>query len=365
MTSRQMKYVACLAAATVGGLGTAPPAGASERHVVQHPHAVHRHAVHRAEPTIQAAVDAARPGDTVVIPPGVYRESVLITKPRVTLRGAGGKTVISPPAERAENACGQQGNGICVIGGPGHRLRGVTIRSLTVAGFKKNGIWASGTSRLRVRHVRARNNGQWGIALEKSVRSSVRHNSVRGNGDAGIFLANTVEEEGGATDTRGTTVNNNRAVGNRIGITIRRVRNLRADGNRITGNCAGVFVVGDESRPRAGDLSVSGNVVSDNNKHCPATKRLPFLQGVGIVLTGAEETRVGGNLVHRNVGTSPLSGGIVLFPSFAKAPNERNVISGNSALGNQPADLLNLDPAGSGNRFAGNQCRTSKPAGLC
>ncbi|MEU9112529.1 right-handed parallel beta-helix repeat-containing protein [Streptomyces sp. NPDC048483] len=353
MAMQQIKYMTCLAAAALGGLGTAPPAEAGDRHVV-----------HPGE-SIQAAVDAAGPGDTVFVAAGSYRESVLIKEPRVTLRGAGRRTVIRPPTSRAENACGHDGNGICVIGSPGHRLPGVTIRSLTVSGFKKNGIWATGTSRLRVRDVDARNNGQWGIALQKSVRSSIGDNTARGNGDAGIFLANTVDEEGGATDTHGTAISGNRLVGNRIGITVRRTRNLRVDGNAVTGNCAGVFVVGDESRPRAGDLSVNGNDVSHNNKHCPATKRLPFLQGIGIVLTGAEETRVQANRVNDNVGKSPLSGGIVLFPSFAKAPNERNVISGNVALRNQPADLANRDRDGSGNGFAGNECRISEPADLC
>ncbi|MFG2138143.1 nitrous oxide reductase family maturation protein NosD [Streptomyces sp. NPDC048650] len=353
MAIRQLTYLACLTAASVAGFGMAPTAQAGDRHIV-----------HRGE-SIQKAVDAAKPGDTVFVEPGIYQESVLVKESRVTLLGAGRQTVIRPPTARAANACGQDGNGICVTGSPGHRLRDVTIRSLTVAGFKKNGIWASGTNRLRVRDVAAQGNGQWGIAVEKSVRSSVRDNTARDNGDAGVFLANTVAEEGGATDTHGAAISDNHITGNRIGVTVRRVRNLRVDNNHITGNCAGLFVVGDESRPRAGDLTVSRNEVSGNNKYCPATKRLPFLQGIGIVLTGAEDTRVRGNWVDNNVGKSPLSGGIVLFPSFAKAPDERNVISANVALRNRPADLANRDKAGSGNRFVRNVCRTSEPAGLC
>ncbi|WP_418361494.1 right-handed parallel beta-helix repeat-containing protein [Streptomyces gilvosporeus] len=350
---RRLVCGAYLAAAVAGGLATAPPAGASDLHLV-----------HQGE-SIQAAVDAARPGDTVLIGPGVYRESVVIKESGVTLRGSGPRTVIGPPVARAENACGQDGDGICVLGDPGRRLRDVGIRSLTVAGFKKNGIWATGTIGLRVSDVVARNNGQWGIALERSVRSLLRDNAARENGDAGIFLANVVEEEDGALDTQGTAIVGNLMAGNRIGLTVRRVRNLHVDGNRMTGNCGGVFVVGDETRPRAGDLSLRGNDVTWNNKHCPATKRLPFLQGIGIVLTGAEETSVRDNRVVDNVGTSPLSGGIVLFPSFAKAPNVRHEIRDNVMLRNRPADLADRDRDGFGHRFVGNVCRVSEPAGLC
>ncbi|MER7023931.1 right-handed parallel beta-helix repeat-containing protein [Streptomyces ramulosus] len=322
--------------------------------------------VHPGE-SIQKAVDAAQPGDTVRLAPGTYRESVRIDKPGLTLRGAGERTVLRPPAGRAATRaagdCGKDGNGICVLGGPGHRVADVALRSLTVEGFRKSGVWASGTDRLSVRDVTARDMGQWGIAQQESVRATVRGNTVTGNGDAGIFVANTVDEEGGALDTQGTDIRGNTVTGNRIGITARRVRHLDIARNDITGNCSGVFVVGDESRPRGGDLSVRGNNVSENTRKCPATKRLPALQGVGIVLTGAEGTEVTGNLVRDNAGDSPMAGGIVLFRSFVGARNERNEVTGNILLGNKP-DLANRDTATS-NHFTRNTCRISQPAGLC
>src|SRR6266508_5669946 len=40
--------------------------------------------------TIQAAVDAANPGDTVRVPPGIYRENVLVAKDNITIKGQSG-----------------------------------------------------------------------------------------------------------------------------------------------------------------------------------------------------------------------------------------------------------------------------------
>ncbi|MGW1379318.1 right-handed parallel beta-helix repeat-containing protein [Streptomyces sp. NPDC002446] len=358
MALRKMKYLGCVAAVMAGGLGAADPCDGDGQHVVH------------AGDSIQRAVDRARPGDTVVIGPGVYQESVLINKSRLRLVGAGKKTVIKPPAakpsgKRAANACGQEGNGICVIGSGGHPLHGVTIRALTVSHAKRNGIWASGTDQLSVHNVTAKDNGVWGIGLEKSVRSKIWNNLVTGSGDSGIFVANTVKQEGGATDTQGTSIAYNQMSRNRIGVTIRRVRHLTVHDNTMTGNCGGAFIVGDESRPRAGALTVRNNKVVKNNKHCPGNSRLPFIQGSGIVLTGTEKAMVWNNEIRDNVGESPLSGGVVLFHSFVKALNEDNLITNNTVRHNKPADLVNRDTEGKGNRFIGNFCRTSKPAGLC
>jgi parallel beta-helix repeat protein len=352
MTKRQITCLACIAAVTVSGLGaSAPSAGATT------------YSVHRGQ-SIQQAVDAARPGDTIAIAPGTYRESVLVTTPGLTLRGAGAKTVIMPATARATNTCAQAGNGICVTGAAGKVVSRVTIRSLTLSGFKKNAVWASWTDRLTVQRVTAEKSGTWGIAQERSTRGVFRNNIARNNGDAGIFIANTTDREGGATDTRGAVIAENKLTGNRIGVTVRRVRNLSVRGNSMTGNCAGVFVVGDESKPAAGAMTIRHNKIYKNNKFCPGNSRLPAIQGSGIVLTGAESTVVHSNRVMDNVGSSPLSGGIVLFQSFVGALNTNNVIRGNQVRGNKTADLANRG-SGTGNTFVGNSCKTSEPAGMC
>ncbi|MFF5159623.1 nitrous oxide reductase family maturation protein NosD [Streptomyces sp. NPDC000348] len=355
MNKRHIALLACTAAAVAAGLGAAP--------------SVHHPAVHRVQPgqSIQKAVDAAEPGDVVLLAPGTYRQSVDIKVPDLTLRGHGaGRTVLVPAADagKSKNACAKAGHGICVTGTDKRPVEDVTVRSLTVRGFAKNGLWATGTDGLQVKHVVAEKNGQWGIAEERSVHSVLSDNLVRRNGDAGLFVANTVDTEEGARDAERTVIRHNRMADNRVGVTVRRLRNLTVDGNEATGNCAAVFVVGDESRPRAGALRVTRNYVHANNKYCPKTPRLPFLQGSGIVLTGTEETLVAYNRVEDNKGTSPLSGGIVLFKSLVGTPGERNDIRDNLVTGNSPADLADRDTAGN-NTFGRNTCTLSEPAGMC
>ncbi|MFJ6760090.1 nitrous oxide reductase family maturation protein NosD [Streptomyces sp. NPDC091273] len=382
MTNRQIKSLMCIAVVMAAGLGVAaPPAAAAGRRV--HP-----------GDSIQDAVNAARPGDIITVMPGTYYENVLITK-RLTLRGFGASTVIRPPVTqavpaapaapaapdaqagagaaapgapaapaRAATACSQADTGICVMGTPEQSVDEVKIRSLAVSGFKRNGIWASYTDRLSVERVISEKNGTWGIAQERSTRGVFRGNIARDNTESGIFIANTVAREGGATDTLGAVIRRNVLTGNRIGVTVRRVRNLSVTGNLLTGNCGGVFVVGDEGEPGAGAMTIRNNRIHENNKFCKGNSRLPDIQGVGIVLTGAEETVVRGNSIRGNVGASPLSGGILLFKSFVGATNTDNVIQDNVVRDNQPADLANQG-TGTGNRFVGNRCGTSVPAGMC
>ncbi|MFC5669846.1 right-handed parallel beta-helix repeat-containing protein [Streptomyces incanus] len=355
MRKYQATCLSCAIAPLVVGMGALAPVASAHSAPEQ---------VVRPNQSIQKAVDAAKPGATIVLTRGTYRGSVTITK-QLTLRGAGKQTVIVPGKnEKARSACAQAGNGICVTGTDKNPVTGVRIRSLTVEGFKKSGVLATRTDQMEVHRVTARDNGQWGIAQDRSTRASFRHNTASGNGDAGLYTANVFEAdaESKTLDTRGTVISDNRLTGNRIGASTRRLRNLTVERNVITGNCAGVFVV----LPRTvGDLTVRRNAVYENNKYCPATARLPHLQGVGIVLVGTQKVLVTQNAVRGNVGDSPYSGGIIVFGSMDGIHNEGNVIRENLVLGNRPADLVTRDDKGKDNKFINNVCRTSEPAGAC
>lgn len=355
MRKYQATCLSCAIAPLVVGMGALAPAASAQSSPEQ---------VVRPGQSLQKAVDAATPGATITLARGTYRGSVTITKP-LTLRGAGEQTVIAPgKEEESGSACAKAGNGICVTGTDEQPLTGVRIQSLTVEGFKKNGVSATRTDQMEVRRVTARDNGQWGIAQDRSTRASFRYNTASGNGDAGLYTANVFEAdaESKTFDTRGTVISGNRLTGNRIGMTTRRLGNLTVEHNVVTENCAGVFVV----LPRtAGDLTVRRNAVYENNAYCPAAARLPHLQGVGIVLVGTEKVLVTQNAVHDNVGDSPYSGGIVVFGSMDGVSNDRNVVRDNLVLGNSPADLATRDAKAKDNTFINNVCQTSEPAGTC
>ncbi|MFI9272962.1 nitrous oxide reductase family maturation protein NosD [Kitasatospora sp. NPDC052896] len=352
MFIRRTHHLAALAAFAVACQPAALAAHAAGSHTVQ------------PGQSIQQAVDSAQPGDTIQLLPGTYRESVTVTRSGLTIRGAGRQTVLRPGDTAPAGSCAAGGHGICVSGPADRPVSGVRIESLAVTGFKQNGIWASGTDQLAVHDVFAHDNGQYGIAAERSTRSAVTANEAADNGQAGVFLANLAVGKGGAIDTHGAEIADNRFTGNRIGVVVRRARAVTVERNTATGNGGGVFLVGDDGVPRAGDVTIRANILNENNKFFPATSRLDVVQGVGILLTGAEDSRVTDNQVKGNRGGSSLSGGIVFFPSYVGAPVSRVSVQNNMVLDNGPGDLVDHDK-GTGNTFQGNTCRVSMPAGRC
>src|SRR5262249_19272755 len=78
----------------VGDVQYTPPAGdRGVLAVVDQPSGVTRH-VPADYPNIQTAVDAAAPGDLVLVDKGIYVEAVFVTTPSITIRGVDRNDVI-------------------------------------------------------------------------------------------------------------------------------------------------------------------------------------------------------------------------------------------------------------------------------
>jgi nitrous oxidase accessory protein NosD len=323
--------------------------------------------------SIQAAVNRARPGDTVLIKPGVYRQSVQIRTDGITLRGSGdfrGGTVLEPPKSFPKTLCnGAFGpTGVCILakkinaktGAVIVPVRGDTVTALLVRGFPANGVFGYGSNGLRVTRVVAVNDGAYGISRFASTRTLFADDIAIGNHEAGFYVGDSPDAD--------TIVRDDLAVGNQFGIFIRHAREVLVIGNHVRGNCQGILVLDDGQPGGAGNAIIRGNRVVANNMFCPKTADTPVnTQGGGILLLGATRTLVARNSVQGNSGTEFNSGGIVVLSARALTkgsdPNF-DTIARNTAFRDHPADLI-WDGTGTHVRFKGNHCRRSVPAGLC
>lgn len=323
--------------------------------------------------SIQAAVDQASPGDTVLIKPGVYHQSVQIRTNGITLRGSGdfrGGTVIEPPASFPKTLCNAAfgPTGVCILAKKVNTMTGAvitpvradTVTGLMVSGFPANGVFGYGTVGLRVTRVVAVNDGGYGISRFVSTQTLFANDIAIGNHEAGFYVGDSPDAD--------TVVRDDLAVGNQFGIFIRHAREVLVADNRVRGNCQGILVLDDGQPGGAGNAVIRDNSVFKNNKFCAAHGDTPVAtQGGGILLLGATRTLVTHNSVGGNSGKQINSGGIVVVSAKALTkgsdPNF-DTIAFNTAFRDHPADLI-WDTTGVHVTFRGNHCGTSIPPGLC
>ena len=198
--------------------------------------------------SIQKAINAADPGDTIVVR-GVHREDVIITKNGIKLRGEG-DAVIEAPA-RAGSPCSKFGGvlvAICVVGDfnpetgeiTGPRVRDVSISGFTFRGFNDKGAFVIDVVAARNATVEGNlitGNVANGIAFGLSVNSTIANNHVIGSPEppeVGIL-------DGGAS--RNTKIVNNVVRGYDLGIEVGENTNTTIAGNDLIGNDLGVLLI--------------------------------------------------------------------------------------------------------------------------
>src|SRR5215469_8121342 len=209
--------------------------------------------------SIQQAVNNAKPGTTIILRPGVYHQSVLIRKDKITLRGSGARrTVLKPPRHAAANVCttvfGK--TGICILAkkvvGPTGKVvtavKGDTISDLSVVGFGGNGVFGYGTVGMTVTHVTAKNDGDYGISRFNSTTTHFTHDIAIGNHEAGFYVGDSPDAD--------TVVRDDRAIGNQFGIFVRHAREVLVSHNFTTRNCQGILVLDDGQPGGAGNALI-------------------------------------------------------------------------------------------------------------
>jgi parallel beta-helix repeat protein len=266
--------------------------------------AVQQNNPHARFHTIQAAVNAARPGDEIRIYSGTYREAVTVTKNNLTIDAApGSRVTIQNP--------GQMTNGITVDPANGTPLTDFTLSGVTVKGFSGSGVLLFDVSYFEISHVVAANNMVHGILAVLSSHGLIHDSTAYGSDNTGIevsqshdvLLSNdTVHENTNGIEvlncTRVTTSNCS-AFDNTVGILL----------DQLPG--AAVAMPGHKPVQTSTYNVVENNSVYANNLPNAATSTmLPSADppGAGIVIVGGNHTLVENNQVYSNG-----YGGIVLI----------------------------------------------------
>ena len=241
--------------------------------------------------TIQAAVDAADPGDTVLVPAGTYRESVSVTEPDITIRGP--RTAVL------------DGTGLGLLFGirvrslDGTRLDGFTLDGLTIRGFTRFGSQVSGVDNFRLTGTSYVDNPLYGLFPVRCTHGRVDHNEVTGSFDSGVYV-------GQCADVR---VDHNVAHRNTIGLEVELSSRVVVEDNVSTDNTVGAVVQilpGREGNV-TDDVLVTDHVLSGNNLPNTATGLLvgQLPSGIGILNMAGDHVRILDNVVSGN-----RSGGI-------------------------------------------------------
>ncbi|MDD2263033.1 MAG: PQQ-binding-like beta-propeller repeat protein, partial [Clostridia bacterium] len=194
--------------------------------------------------SIQAAVDAAFDGDTIVVGDGTYNESVTVTKP-LTLRSENGpeKTKIAPTSTYGVTVLADNStvSGFGISGTSGINCRyysGCTLTDNIIA-VSKTGIYVQGANNILVDGNVINGSTTLSIALMcASICDSVISNNTCWDSAQGLVIQTVFQSSAPSN----ITVTGNVITSNNYGLYLDGVENSRFDHNIVTGNTYGIYM---------------------------------------------------------------------------------------------------------------------------
>ncbi len=343
--------------------------------------------VHNGD-SIQAAVDAASPGDTILVLPGTYTgtpgaDSVVdVQTSGITIRG-GRKAVIDAAGFEYGIMVGQDVP-ITFEGCPPITVTNFHLKGLTIKNAEHTGVHMIGVDGFSLNRGRYLDNFEYGPFPICSKNGEIRGNFVSGSNDAAIYVG----------DDQNVDVLDNFVTDSVAGIEIENSLDSIVRGNVLTGNTGGIlaFVLAGLPQPFTDTVLIEDNRVFDNNRTNTGTGAVGDVpEGTGILIIGADNVTVRDNDVTGNdsFGIAIIGNPFVFLDPRIEPFVDNLVVEDNTFLGNGTdpdalraftpgADiiflpdvfdtttgmLLLVDPDPSDNCFAGNTFDVDFPPGI-
>jgi hypothetical protein len=278
--------------------------------------------------TIQAAVDASKSGDLVLISPGVYKEAVTVETDDLTIRGTDRNGVVIDGEFQREN-------GIKVFSND------VAVENLTVRNHTSNGVFFTGDygkgftlDGYRASYVTAYDNGSYGLYAFNATRGQFDHSYASGHPDSGYYIGQCNPCDAVITDVVSETNMLGYSGTNSTGVTIVN-STFRKNRSGIDPNS----LHSEKLAPNRGTTMVGNRVLDNNNPQAPNNDGFSIAFGNGIVLGGVSK-----NVVERNLVSGHVNAGLVItdYPASENPKTKEqetfkpvgNEVRGNTFRGN-------------------------------
>ncbi len=243
--------------------------------------------------SIAAALLLAAPNDTIQVPPGTYKENIVVTKP-VVLMGANPLTTIIDSTGRA--------NGIYIDGLDNPKLANVTVSGFSIKNANFEGVLITNASSVSILNNRVTGNN-------KSLDTS-------GSGSCpGQPAFETSESEDCGE-----------------GIHLIAVDHSTIANNYVENNAGGILL-SDETGPTWENL-ITGNTVIDNPFDCGITLASHPPAAPLTASAGVYQNTISGNIASYNGVINGGGAGVGIFTPSPGTKNYGNVVIGNTLVGN-------------------------------
>ena len=238
----------------------------------------------KAGESIQAAVTLAKPGDTIQVMPGTYKETVFIDKDNIAIVGVivDGEWPLMDGEHKLNDAILYSGNGI-------------RIENMKIIHFKGNAIMGQSGNNFVIRHNWIVDTGVYGIFPEFATNGLIEYNVISGIEDAAIYV--------GMSDN--IQVSNNEVFASVAGIEIENSRHAIVENNMVYDNAGGILTFITPGLPvkTTFDVIIRNNfVVGNNHKNfgAPGSIVSGVPSGTGIIVMAADDVQIENNIIRDN-----------------------------------------------------------------